>query len=372
MLGFILTFSIFLEIKSGKNPQYILKLFSNDYNIISELDEWSFLTESEKNRQNEIHKKEIENFTNCLGNIQKDIFSIISNDKISYLLLSFILDTYYHVATEKNIFYPGNRSQINELLITMKNFPEEISNIIDIISKYTRSYDYDNLALFILPDASFYTKDPDIITTREILGNVSEKSFSNILSAYYHCQKFRGLFNLIEVVKSYAKKKYFLEFPHILDIIVKVIHKKIFINNLYGEGSMFFNEIAELFEYQYIDSSIYEKLLDFPDYVHQNLIDCGREILIKELSRLEEEFLRVLRQDNLSKSSFDFFTLEIKRISEIRKTIGLTLNRVETLRVIRKNVACKIIRNAWFEHIKRICHPDHPKMQARFKEWYSE
>ena len=155
----------------------------------------------------------------------------------------------------------------------------------------------------------------------------------------------------IILVKNYNR--------NLVDVIIESYHD-LANNNCFRDE--YFWEVADILEWSVTCPSLFEKLLS----IELNEYDVFYlERYDSECNRLCNEFERVLRHPTLSDYSQEFYKNEIVRLNKIRKFITKAIKRVSIIKKIKQKNAALIIQKAWYNHVERICHPDHPKMKER-------
>jgi len=335
IFSYNITTEILKNIKNGTSPEVILDLFDKNHDNTKPKVLPVSISLSENIISNEDIEHARDNLKLFIKEIQEFVVPLFFKDKVLFLMIEILLDKKFCI---------GNRNYFTSDLINMLNknqecFPETIK----ILSKYHP---------LLLEDIV----EKDI----NILEKVPVEEFKIIMCNIYE-RKNMGHYFLTIIFKKLLK----IDRNDLIDELIKIYHKY-----LKEIGCDFLLEIEELIELPEFSPELFDKSMDLnpENYIFYFYLS----ITIQECSRLIKEFERIINIPTLSKERYYFFTNDIIRLREIRRLANHYFEREKGYNLIRKRAAANKIVNAWYEYIRKICNPEHPKMKQKFKEWFEK
>jgi len=295
-------------------------------------------------KYNNIFKEELTNFIEYL---QNNLMNKISNDYILYLMIGYFINRKFNDIYMENGFYEiyDNYGDIwGEVIYQLDNNMEYLPIFIDLLGE---KFPIEMKELFIP------------LHKNNILKKIQKEDFIKGIEIIY--DKYRNCL-LFSILTYILKEK--IERPDLIEILVNYFHRL-------GKYSRieYFNEIYSYIEESLIDYNLFEKLINLK--LDKNDI-FYLENYTKECHRLINEFQRILNHSSLKEESKIFYYNEIERLTKISYLTSNIKQKIIILDKIRQINAANTIKNAWYNYITKICHPDHPFIQDRFKKLYQK
>lgn len=348
----ILTYNIFQNIKNNTSPEIIYQLFENEAKPPNFPIKFESLCYEDQIKFIKKEQEDKENLRKYVLYFQEKLVPTIKEDIVLYFFFAFLLENRLLIFTDKTLFfYPNihkNNNYNKEAYEILKIYPQYIELFFDMVSSFAPSV----ITQLIVP-----TLNNEI----SFLLILDSKSLRIALRAIYKKSEFRKMHLLTDILKILLTKNNKKE---IIDIVIESYHE---IAN-YSRCD-FLYEIKDIIEWSCSCPTLFEKLLnigindeDFY-YLDNYEIECNRLCI---------EFERILKHPTLSNYSQNFYKNEIERLIKIKNVISNIKKRIVFLKTNTQKYAARKIQNAWYNHIERICHPNHPITQARLKNLYND
>ncbi len=343
----ILTNNIFQNIKNNTSPEIIYQLFENEAKSPN-----FQLCYEEQIKYIKKEKEDKENLSKYVLYFQKKLVPKIKEDIVLYFFFSFLLENRLLIFTDKTLFFYPNIHKNN-------NYNKEAYDILKIYPQYTELF-FDMIASFA-PNVIRQLIVPNFSNDNTFLLILDSNSLRIALRAIYKKSEFRKMRLLTDILKIVLTKNNKKE---IIDTVIESFHE-IADYSRYD----FLYEIKDIIEWSCSYPKLFEKLLDIgindSDFYYLNNYEI-------ECDRLCIEFERILKHPTLSNHSQNFYKNEIERLIKIKNVISNIKKRIVFLKTNTEKYAALKLQNAWYNHIQKICHPDHPITQTRLKNLYND
>lgn len=340
MLSYKFSNNVFQNIKNYNNPENIIK-------IIKEEGEPTIMYDKIcKEDQIKYQKKDSENFEKliiCIKYFQEKLVPEIKNDITLYFIIGYLLENKFNICIDTTIYNYQNRCIHKEAFTILNENPQYIPHFINTLALFCPY----NIVVLLVPS---FTGDTSLLSI------IQPETLRYALKFISINHKMRRITLLTDMLKIILTNNYN---RNLSDVIIECYHDMA-VNNFFRYE--YFWEIGDILEWSVTSPKLFEKLIsiDLNESDIYYLEKYGEECM-----RLCKEFDRVLKHPTLSEYSQIFYKNEIERLTKINKYIGLVNKRISMIKTIKINNSAKIIQNAWYNHIERICHPNHPKMQER-------
>ena len=319
----ILSHKIFTNIKNYSSPEYISQLF------------FSESTPSE-------------NLLIYIKYFQNKIIKNINEDFILYFFIAYLLENKLQITIQNELFNFPNINKNN-------NYDKEAFEILSNHTHYLPLF-FEMLISFS-PSKIIDLLIPNLSCNTSFLSIIQPDILSSSLKVVSKSNRMRRINLLTEMLKIILTNNYN---KILIDIIIECYHD-LAVN--FSFKNEYYYEINDIIEWAVLGPTLFEKLVS----LHSNQNDLYfLNNYTKECERLCNEFERVLRHPTLSEESQIFYNNEIQRLVKIRKIIFNKINRINLLKIIKEKNAALTIQNAWYNHITKICNPNHPYMQKKF------
>jgi len=330
MLTYLFSNNVFQNIKNLNCPRNIIKI------LIEEAEPSPFQLWQEDEKEDN-HK-----LLQCIKYFQDCLVPNILIDKVLYFIMGYLLEYKFQIFIDTKLFDYQNVTDMEAYEI-LKEYPQYIPNLIETLAMYSP---YQITCLLV----------PAFTNDTSLLSIIQPDTLKYALKFVFVNHRMRRINFLTDALKIILVKNYN---RNLVDVIIESYHD-LANNNCFRDE--YFWEVADILEWSVTCPSLFEKLLS----IELNEYDVFYlERYDSECKRLCNEFERVLRHPTLSDYSQEFYKNEIIRLNKIRKFITKAIKRVSIIKKIKQKNAALIIQKAWYNHVERICHPDHPKMKER-------